>query len=95
LLLRPVGGINPDFDEPSRQVTTALVVRVGAPRFAVRPKVEQLRQYTELCLAAAAVALTGFFWARPELLEQRPGYWSMRFMLTHDTVHARWSAQRS
>jgi hypothetical protein len=40
-------------------------------------------------LAAAAVTLTGFFWARHELPAPRPGYWSMRFMLIHDTVHAR------
>jgi hypothetical protein len=45
-------------------------------------------------LAAAVVTLTGFFLARQELPEPRPGYWSMRFMLIHDTVHA-WSAARS
>src|ERR1039458_6194823 len=45
--------------------------------------------------AAAAVTLTGFFWSRHELPEPRPGYWSMRFMLIHDTVHARSSAQQS
>ena len=46
-------------------------------------------------LAAAVVTLTAFFWARHELPEPRPGYWSMRFMLIHDTVHARSSAPRS
>ncbi len=46
-------------------------------------------------LAAAAVTLAGFSWSRHELPEPRPGYWSMRFMLIHDTVHARPSAQRS
>jgi hypothetical protein len=46
-------------------------------------------------LAAAASTLTGFFWARHELPEPRPGYWSMRFMLIHDSVHALPSAQRS
>jgi len=46
-------------------------------------------------LAAAAVTLAGFFWSRHELPEPRPGYWSMRFMLIHDTVHAQSSAQRS
>jgi hypothetical protein len=46
-------------------------------------------------LAAAAVTLTGFVWARHELPEPRPGYWSMRFMLIRDTVHAQSSAQRS
>jgi hypothetical protein len=40
-------------------------------------------------LGAAAVTLTGFFRARHELPEPRPGYWSMRLMLVHDTVHAR------
>ncbi len=46
-------------------------------------------------LAAAAVTLTGFLWARHELPEPRPRYWSMRFMLIHDSVHALSSAQRS
>jgi len=46
-------------------------------------------------LAAAAVTLAGFFWGRHELPEPRPGYWSMRLMLIHDTVHARSSAPRS
>jgi hypothetical protein len=40
-------------------------------------------------LAAACVTLTGFFWSRHELPEPRPGYWSMRFLLIHDTMHAR------
>jgi hypothetical protein len=46
-------------------------------------------------LAAAAVTVAGFLRARHELPEPRPGYWSMRLMLIHDTVHARSSAQRS
>jgi hypothetical protein len=46
-------------------------------------------------LAAAAVTVTGVFRARHELPEPRPGYWSMRFMLIHDTVYPRSSAQRS
>src|SRR5665213_2734019 len=46
-------------------------------------------------LAAAAVTLAEFFWSRHQLPEPRPGYWSMRFMLIHDTVHAQSSAQRS
>ena len=46
-------------------------------------------------LATESVTLAGFFWSRHELPEPRPGYWSMRFMLIHDTVHARSSAQRS
>ena len=46
-------------------------------------------------LAAAAVTLAGFFWSRHELPEPRPRYWSMRFMLIHDTIHARSSAQRA
>jgi hypothetical protein len=40
-------------------------------------------------LMAAVATLTGFFLARHELPDPRPGYWSMRFMLIHDTVHAR------
>ncbi len=39
-------------------------------------------------LAVAVVTLTGILWSRHELPEPRPGYWSMRFMLIHDTVHA-------
>lgn len=39
-------------------------------------------------LAAAGVALTGFFWARHELPRPRPGYWSMRLMLIRDTIHS-------
>jgi hypothetical protein len=46
-------------------------------------------------LAAEAVTLAGFFWSRHELSEPRPRYWSMRFMLIHDTVHTQSSAQRS
>jgi hypothetical protein len=46
-------------------------------------------------LAAAAVTLAGVLWSRHELPEPRPGYWSLRFMLIHATVHARSSAQRS
>jgi hypothetical protein len=40
-------------------------------------------------LGAAAVTLTGLFRARHQLPEPRPGLWPMRFMLLHDTVHAR------
>jgi hypothetical protein len=43
-------------------------------------------------LAAAAVTLTAFLRARHELAEPRPGLWSMRLMLIHDTVHALSSA---
>ncbi len=46
-------------------------------------------------LAAAAVTYAGFFWVRPQLPEPRPGYWSMRYMLIHDTVHARPSDRRT
>jgi hypothetical protein len=45
-------------------------------------------------LLAAAVTLTGVFRARRELPEPRPGWWSMRFMLLHDTFRARSSVQR-
>ncbi len=46
-------------------------------------------------LGAEAVTVTGYFWTRHELPEPRPGYWSMRLMLVHDTVHALSSAPRS
>ncbi|HTT91290.1 MAG TPA: hypothetical protein VMF65_17170 [Acidimicrobiales bacterium] len=46
-------------------------------------------------LVTAAVTLAGFFWARHELPEPRPGYWSMRFMLIRDTVHALPAGRRS
>jgi hypothetical protein len=42
-------------------------------------------------LAAAAVTLNGVFRARSELPDPRPGLWSLRLMLLHDTVHARTS----
>jgi hypothetical protein len=44
-------------------------------------------------LAAAAVMVVGFLRARQELPEPRPGFWSIRSMLIHDTVHARTSVQ--
>ena len=40
-------------------------------------------------LVCAAVTLTGVFRARYELPEPRLGWWSLRWMLIHDTVHAR------
>jgi hypothetical protein len=40
-------------------------------------------------LAAAVVMSTGFLWARHQLPKPWPGFWSMRFMLISDTVHAR------
>jgi hypothetical protein len=46
-------------------------------------------------LVAAGFTATGFMWGRHELPEPRPGFWSIRLMLIHDTVHARPSAQRS
>ena len=46
-------------------------------------------------LAAAAVMATGFLRSRHELAEPRPGFWSIRSMLLHDTVHARSSAEGS
>ena len=45
-------------------------------------------------LTAAAVTATGFLRARQELPE-RPGFWTIRLMLIHDTVHARSSAPQS
>jgi len=45
-------------------------------------------------LVAAAVTLTGFFWARSDLPEPRPGYWSMRLLLIRDTVRVSSSGQR-
>ncbi len=45
-------------------------------------------------LAAAAVMVTGFLRARQELPEPRPGFWAIRSMLLHDTVHARSPAQK-
>jgi hypothetical protein len=45
-------------------------------------------------LTAAAVTLKGFISARHELPEPRPGFWTMRFKLVHDTVHRRASSGR-
>jgi len=44
-------------------------------------------------LGTVAVTLTGFLWARHELAEPRPTFWSMRLMLVHDSIHALWSAR--
>ena len=46
-------------------------------------------------LAAAAATAAGFLRARQDLPEPRPGFWSIRLMLIHDTVHARTSARQS
>jgi len=43
-------------------------------------------------LVAAVLIATGFLLARQELLEPRPGFWSMRLMLLHDSVHPAISA---
>lgn len=40
-------------------------------------------------LVSAVVTLVGFAWSRAELPRPRPGYWSMRMHLLHDTVHPR------
>jgi hypothetical protein len=46
-------------------------------------------------LAAAAVMVIGFLRARHDVPEPRLGFWSIRSMLIHDTVHAQSSARRS
>jgi hypothetical protein len=46
-------------------------------------------------LMTAVATLVGVFRSRSDLPEPRPGYWPMRFMLIHDTVHARPSGERS
>lgn len=40
-------------------------------------------------LAAAVVLAVGFVGVRRQVAEPRPGFWPMRSMLLHDTVHAR------
>lgn len=45
-------------------------------------------------LTAAAVTLTGVFWARHELPDPKPGLWPMRFMLIRDSVSGLASAPR-
>ena len=42
-----------------------------------------------LWLVAAVATATCFMRARQDLPEPRPGFWSIRSMLLHDTVHAR------
>jgi hypothetical protein len=59
------------------------------------PRVLAVGEIIWLAAAAAAVTLAGFFWSRHELPEPQPGFWSTRFMLIHDTVHARPLAPRS
>ena len=46
-------------------------------------------------IGAAAVTLTEVFRYRNDCPEPRPGYWSMRLMLIHDTVHVRSPNPRS
>ena len=46
-------------------------------------------------LVAAAVTLAGVIQTRHQLAEPRPGYWSMRLILIHDTVHAKSSTHRT
>jgi hypothetical protein len=43
-------------------------------------------------LAAAAVTVTGVARARHDLADPRPGWWPLRWMLLHDTMHARRAA---
>lgn len=40
-------------------------------------------------LVAALVTMVGFLWGRQDLPEPRPGFWPIRRMLLHDSVHAR------
>jgi hypothetical protein len=40
-------------------------------------------------VVAAVVTATGFMAARGDLPEPQPGFWSIRSMLLHDSVHAR------
>jgi hypothetical protein len=46
-------------------------------------------------LGAATITLTGFFRARHELPDPKPGYWPMRWMLLRDTFRSRSSADPS
>jgi hypothetical protein len=46
-------------------------------------------------LGTVVVTLTGFVRARHELPEPRPTFWSMRFMLIHDSTHAMSATHRS
>jgi hypothetical protein len=46
-------------------------------------------------LGTVPVTLTGFVQARHELPEPRPTFWSMRFMLIHDSTHATLPVRRS
>jgi hypothetical protein len=46
-------------------------------------------------LGTVAVTLTGFVVARRELPQPRPTFWSMRFMLVHDSTHALSQTQHS
>ena len=46
-------------------------------------------------LVAATVTATQVLWSRLGLREPRPGYWSMRLMLIHDSVHAKSRSERS
>lgn len=45
-------------------------------------------------LAAAVVLATGFLQTLHEIPEPRPGFWSMRFELIHDSIRSRPPVQR-
>jgi hypothetical protein len=61
---------------------TGLIVRSSGPASWV------LAVGVIIWLAAAVVMAAGFLSSRHALPEPRPGFWSMRFMLMRDTVHA-------
>jgi hypothetical protein len=46
-------------------------------------------------LACAIVMVIGFLGTRRDYADSRPGFWQMRVMLLHDTVHARPAAKPS
>jgi hypothetical protein len=75
--------------------STPWVLAIGVIIWAAAAAAAASAAAASAAAASAAVTLAGFFRSRHELPEPRPGYWSMRFMLIHDTVHARSSAQRS
>ena len=66
-------------------ITGIIVMSVGATPWVLAAGVC-------IWLVCAAVTLSGFFWARHELPEPRPGYWPMRLMIIRDSVHARSSS---
>jgi hypothetical protein len=72
-----------------------VVVLVGLILLAVGSSPAVLAAGVIIWLVAAVSTATGFILALQQLSDPRPGFWSMRLTLLHDTVHLRTSGSPS